>query len=143
MQIVMPALLAVGLAQILAIQILMPLKRDGVLLAASIIGATLSVVINVVCVPHLGATGSAVVLLAAESVVTGTYIVYVCRKQIVKIPVKRFLRSALLTLPSVAVCVACGHYISNPFIALAVAIPLSVGCWGILNFKELRSYIGI
>ena len=143
MQIIMPALLAVGLAQILAIQILMPLRRDGVLLRASVIGATLSVVINVACVPHLGATGSAVVLLAAESIVTATYIVYVCRHHIVKIPFGRFLRSALLTLPSVAVCVACGHYISNPFIALAVALPLSVGCWGILNFRELRSYFGI
>lgn len=143
MQIIMPALLAVGIAQILAIQILMPLKKDGVLLMASIIGAIISVAINIIFVKHLGAIGSALVLLTAESIVTGTYIVYVSRKQILKIPIKPFLRSAILTLPCIAICLICGAYISNPFIALATATLLSVGCWGVLNFKELRGYIGI
>jgi len=42
-------------------------------------------------VPHLESIGSAIVLLSAESAVTGTYIVYVLRKKIVKIPVKLFV----------------------------------------------------
>ena len=143
MQIIMPALLSVGLAQILAIQILMPLRKDNVLLVASIIGAGLSVVINILFIERLGAIGSAVVLLAAESVVTGTYIAYVGRKRLVKIPVKYFLRSALLTLPCVAICIACSELIENPYIALTTATLASVSCWGILNFRELRDYLGI
>lgn len=143
MQIIMPALLSVGLAQILAIQILMPLRKDNVLLVASIIGAALSVVINILFIERLGAIGSAVVLLSAESIVTGTYIVYATRKRLVKIPVKYFLRSALLTVPCVAICIACSELIENPYIALITATLASVSCWGILNFRELRDYLGI
>lgn len=143
MQIIMPALLSVGLAQILAIQILMPLRKDNILLVASIIGAGVSVVINIIFIERLGAIGSAIVLLAAESIVTGTYIAYVKRKRLVKIPVKYFLRSALLTLPCVAICIACSELIENPYIALTTATMASVSCWGILNFRELRGYLGI
>lgn len=143
MRIIMPALLAVGLAQILAIQILMPLRRDSILLKASIIGAAISVVINVIFVEQLGAVGSAVVLLVAESIVTATYIIYVGRHRIAHIPVRTFLRSALLTLPCAVICWVCGAYIDNAFIALISAVVLSVGCWGVLNFRELRSYVGL
>lgn len=143
MRIILPAVIMAGIAQVLAIQIIMPLKHDRILLTASAIGAAVSIVINIFVVPHLESIGSAIVLLSAESAVTGTYIVYVLRKKIVKIPVKLFVRSTLLSLPCVAICVACSHLIENPFIALGTAFVVSVACWCVINFREFRQYLGI
>lgn len=46
MQIIMPGVLFVGIAQILAIQILTPMKKDKILLIASIIGASIALILN-------------------------------------------------------------------------------------------------
>lgn len=143
MRIILPAVIMAGVAQVLAIQIIMPLKHDKVLLTASGIGAVVSIAINIFVVPHFESIGSAIVLLCAETVVTGTYIVYVLRHKIVKIPVKLFVRSALLSLPCVAICIACTHLIENPFTALGTAFGVSVACWCAINFREFRQYLGI
>ncbi len=42
MRLIMPAVLPVGIAQVLAIQVLMPMKRDRAPLTASILGAAVS-----------------------------------------------------------------------------------------------------
>lgn len=143
MRIILPAVIMAGVAQVLAIQIIMPLKHDRILLLASGIGAAVAIAINIFFVPHLHSIGSAIVLLCAETVVTGTYIVYVTRKKIVKIPIKLFVRSTLLSLPCVAICFASAHLIENPFIALGVGFTASVVVWCAINFRELRQYLGI
>ena len=61
MRIIMPVAFAVGVAQVLAIQVLMPMKKDKVLLVASIIGAVVSLLINLLVVPYIESVGSAVV----------------------------------------------------------------------------------
>lgn len=143
MRIILPAVIMAGVAQVLAIQIIMPLKHDRILLLASGIGATVAIAINIFFVPQLESVGSAIVLLSAETVVTGTYIVYVTRRKIVKIPIKLFVRSALLSLPCVAICLLAAHFIENPFIALGVGFVASVTLWCAINFRELRQYLGI
>lgn len=143
MRIILPAVIMAGVAQVLAIQIIMPLKHDRILLLASGIGAAVAIAINIFFVPQLESVGSAIVLLSAETVVTGTYIVYVTRRKIVKIPIKLFVRSALLSLPCVAICLLAAHFIENPFIALGVGFVASVTLWCAINFRELRQYLGI
>ena len=61
MRIIMPAAFAVGVAQVLAIQVLMPMKKDKVLLVASIIGAVVSLLINLLVVPYIESLPSVVV----------------------------------------------------------------------------------
>ena len=46
MRIIMPAVLSVAIAQVLAIQVLIPMKKDIVLLRASVIGAFVALVSN-------------------------------------------------------------------------------------------------
>lgn len=87
MRIIMPAAFAVGMAQVLAIQILMPMKKDRVLLMASIIGAIVSLLINLLVVPYVASVGSAVVLLCSEMVVAATYVVYVLSHRLARIPI--------------------------------------------------------
>lgn len=133
MRIIMPAAFAVGVAQVLAIQVLMPMKKDKVLLVASIIGAVVSLLINLLVVPHMKSMGSAVVLLCSEVVVTGTYMWYVLFKDLAVIPIKLTGRSVLYSLPSIVVCWECGRWINNEFVGVVGAVISAGGIWGMIQ----------
>ena len=128
MRIIMPAAFAVGVAQVLAIQVLMPMKKDKVLLVASIIGAVVSLLINLLVVPYIESVGSAVVLLCSEAVVTGAYLWYVLSHKLTLISVKTIGKSVLYSLPSVVVCWGCGRWIENEFVGVGCAFLLSLFC---------------
>lgn len=129
MRIIMPAALFVGIAQVLAIQVLAPMKKDKILFYASIIGATVSIIINIIVVPHLQSIGSAIVLLSSEIAVTTVYIVYVHHRRIVKLSVKSIVHSTLYAMPPAIVCLLCCRLIDNPILQLTVALPVSVIVW--------------
>lgn len=139
MKIIMPAILFVGIAQVLAVQALMPMRKDNILLSASIAGAIISVIINVLFVDTLGAVGSAIVLICAEGIVTVIYICYTERNKIIHLPYKELGRVLLKTLPLAFVCLACGVYITNDFISLSVAVVISVLVWAMLNKNFIKS----
>lgn len=130
MRIIMPAALFVGIAQVLAIQVLMPMKKDNVLLIASIIGASISLLINLLVVPHIAGVGSAIVLLCSEMMVTGTYVMYVLFYRLTIIPISAIWKSLLYSLPCVAVCWGCGKWITNDFLCVGCAIIIAGGLWG-------------
>ena len=113
MRIIMPAAFAVGVAQVLAIQVLMPMKKDKVLLIASIIGAVVSLLINLLVVPSVKSVGSAVVLLCSEMGVTGMYVWYVLSQELILIPIKAIGKNVLFSLPSVVICLGCPGYIRS------------------------------
>lgn len=122
MRIIMPAAFAVGMAQVLAIQVLMPMKKDKVLLVASIIGAAVSLLINLLVVPSVASVGSAIVLVCSEAVVTGTYVVYVLSKGLAWIPIKVIGKSVSYSLPCAVVCWGCGRWIENAFVGVGCAV---------------------
>lgn len=140
MRIIMPALILVGIAQILAIQVLMTLKKDRVLLVASIVGAIISVLINVIIVSKLGSVGSAVVLLSAEFVVTGIYLVYTVKLNLVKFPLKYFVKAFLLSIPCICICLLSSTVFSNEYRTLLFAVPISIIIYLLENIKTLKSY---
>lgn len=141
MQIILPAAIMVGVAQILSIQILIPMKRDKVLLVASIIGAIVSLIINMIFVPRLQAVGSAIVTLVSESVVTITYLYYVMRKRFAKLPLRSIITNILYALPTAIVCLICSYTIENPFLCLITSVVIGGGIWIALNFKTLKGYL--
>ncbi len=126
MRIIMPAAFAVGIAQVLAIQVLMPMKKDKLLLVASVIGAVVSLLINLLLVPHVGSVGSAVVLLCSEVVVTGTYVVYVLSHRLIVIPHLSIWKGLLYSLPCVIICWGCGRWIKNEFVGVFSAVILII-----------------
>ena len=125
MRIIMPAAFAVGVAQVLAIQVLMPMKKDKVLLVASIIGAVVSLLINLLVVPSVESVGSAIVLVCSEAVVTGTYVIYVLLHGLIRIHVAIIRKSVLYSLPCALVCWGCGRWIENEFVGVGCAAMLS------------------
>ena len=141
MRIIMPAAFAVGVAQVLAIQVLMPMKKDKVLLVASIIGAVVSLLISLLVVPYIESVGSAVVLLCSEAVVTGAYLWYVLSHKLTLISVKTIGKSVLYSLPSVVVCWGCGRWIENEFVGVGCAFLLSLFCLIYANRAYFRGLI--
>ena len=141
MRIIMPAAFAVGVAQVLAIQVLMPMKKDKVLLVASIIGAVVSLLINLLVVPYIESLGYAFVLLCSEAVVTGAYLWYVLSHKLTLISVKTIGKSVLYSLPSVVVCWGCGRWIENEFVGVGCAFLLSLFCLIYANRAYFRGLI--
>lgn len=138
MRIIMPALLLVGIAQIIANQILMPNKKDNVLLKVSVIGAVTAVVINITVVPHLNAIGSALVLLTSELLVTFSYLVYVQKHKMIDMHWGRFIRPILTTIPCAIVCLWAQSLSCSPFCKLLICVPLSVVIYFTLNFRNIK-----
>lgn len=69
MRIVMPLMLVGGLEQILIIQILMPARADKQVFINSILGASCSILLNLLIVSNLQSIGSSIVWFISESVV--------------------------------------------------------------------------
>ena len=138
MRIIMPAVLFVGMAQVLAVQVLTPMKQDRVLLVASIVGAVVGLVLNVSLAPFLHSLGTATVLLCSEFAVTVTYIVYVVHRRVVRIPFESLWSGIVITLPCAAVCLLCKWCINNPFLMLSTAVVGSGGCLWVAYLKLPR-----
>lgn len=140
MRILMPSLVFVGLAQIMAIQILLPLKKDDVLLYTSVAGAVVSIVINILVVPHLHSIGSAIVMLVSEFVVTAIYIIYVRKKKLVKLRWSVFGSCVLKTVPCALVCVLFQILFDHPVVVILASFVVSVLIYAALNLSEIKQY---
>lgn len=103
MRIVMPLVLVIGIAQILVIQILMPIKDDKSILINSVIGALLSVLLNILIVREMGSQGSAIVLLFSEIVVTICAAYFVYKKTGIRVPFKLLGKHLLVGIPYVVI----------------------------------------
>lgn len=121
MRIIMPAILFVGIAQVLVVQLLIPLKRDNILLKVYAISALAGLTINILTVDKIGSVGSAIVLLCAESIAASMFIIYTRMERLAKISAKSLLYSTLLSLPLVAICYLCKHMFHHHFIVLAIS----------------------
>ena len=76
----MPLMLIVGLEQILIVQILMPSRSDKQVFVNSIIGATCSILLNVLLVSKLESVGSSIVWFVSELAVMTTALYFVKQK---------------------------------------------------------------
>lgn len=141
MKIIMPALILVGIAQVLVIQVLLPMKKDKVLLVASIVGAVISVVVNILLVSKQGSLGSAIVMLSAEFVVTVIYLMYVHITALVKFPWRYFIRALVYTIPCVCVCLLSRSLISNTYLVLTVSVLCSLILYYIENRQTIKPYL--
>lgn len=69
MKLVMPTLVLIGFSNLLGIQMLIPMGKEKVVVCSEIIGAIINVILNLVMIPQLGASGAAMGTLVAESAV--------------------------------------------------------------------------
>lgn len=135
MQIIMPLILFVGFSQILAIQVLMPLQKDKLILIGSIIGATVGIISNLILSSKMESIGSAIVLLISEITVTTYYAWIVFKKKIIEFPFKPFIQNLTWSIPYVFIC-----YGSSQLFKSALLILLFAGLLSIIYFILLDQY---
>lgn len=99
MRIVMPLMIVIGYAQILVIQILIPLQKDKSILINSILGSVCGLALNILLVSHWGAIGSALVWVISELVVTISAQYYVTKYLGDRFPYKILLQNVAYHLP--------------------------------------------
>lgn len=139
MQIIMPLLLVVGVAQIVAIQVLLPLKHDSQILRASIIGAVIGVLGNLIFVAKYGSIGTAYVLLISEVVVTLYYVVYSHRKKIVLYSFSRLKKHIFNLLPYIVANLILIQQDFNNFIAVGLALCVNGLIFLLLQFFYIKN----
>ena len=139
MRIIMPAILFVGIAQVLVVQLLIPLKKDSLLLKVYIISALVGLAINIFAVPQIQSVGSAIVLLTAEGLSALLFISYVRRNRLAAFSFRSLAKSIGLSLPLIPVCYLSGLFISSSFIALAVSGLISAVIY-LLYFKYVKDF---
>lgn len=137
MQIVMPLLLVVGIAQVIAIQVLMPLKHDSQILKASIIGAVIGVLGNLILVPKYESVGTACVLLFTETVVTAYYVIYSHKHKVISYSFEMLKKHLVVLLPYVIVNVILNTLFSSSVITIIIALTIN----GVIFFLSHLFYI--
>ena len=71
MIIIMPAVVFIGISNIIGIQMLVPEGREKIVVKAALIGATVDLVLNFILIPPYASSGAAAATLAAEVCVAG------------------------------------------------------------------------
>ena len=92
MRLSMPLILIIGLEQILIIQTLMPLKEDKIILRNSILGASVSLLLNICIVKSLQSVGSTIVWAVSELTVLGFAQYFLNRHYRISLPLRQINR---------------------------------------------------
>jgi len=136
MQIIMLLVLVVGVAQILAVQVLMPLHKDKLIFTASIIGASVGVILNLLLVKKYGSIGTAIVLFVSETSVTFYFIYAVSKNKIINFPWSKFAQNFIYSAPYFFIC-----YGTTLLLNRSVPILISAGLISCIYFFLLNIYI--
>lgn len=105
MRIIMPVIVISSLAQIWVIQILIPRKKDNVVLISATIGAIVGISANLLLVKSYGAVGSAIVLLLSELCGNLYSLIYAIKNHFLEFPKDALKRLVPYTIPFILVCV--------------------------------------
>lgn len=99
MRIMMPLMLIIGYEQILVIQTLMPLKKDGAILRNSIVGAFAGLILNILLVSTFASVGASLVWIGSEVVVLCSAQYYVKKYINMGFPWCDFIKTSIIYLP--------------------------------------------
>lgn len=139
MQIIIVLLLVVGICQIIVMQIVIPRNEDNTLLKASIMGACVGIVCNIIFVKELGAIGSAIVLLVSEFSVFAFYATYLHKSHMFDIPYRKIVKQAAVGIPYVIICLGCSMADVHIVWRLATAAVLCIGYFVVLHLFILKT----
>lgn len=141
MRIVMPLMLIIGYAQILVIQILMPLQKDRAVFANSVLGAICGIILNLLLVPHWGAIGSAIVWIISEIIVTMSALYSVHKYLGYYFPIKKFIFDVIYHLPLLAIVILLSQISMTIMLTTVIAIIIFVFYVFVLQYYILKNEI--
>lgn len=118
MKVVMPAMLIVGMEQILIVQLLMPSRADKPILINCVFGAVCSVALNLLLVSKLESLGSSIVWLLSEIAVMGSALYFVRKKYPIHFGLRRNVLSHFAAFLPLAVMLHFAHGLPLSYWAL-------------------------
>lgn len=80
MIVIMPTVLLIGITSVTGVQVLIPTGRETAVFYASVAGAVVDLILNIILIPSLHATGAAIGTLAAEAVVLIVHLIVLRRE---------------------------------------------------------------
>ena len=143
MRIIMPLVIVVGIAQILAIQVLMPMSKDKIIFYASIFGAAIGIILNIILVKKYGSTGAAIVLLFSEITVTLYYIFATYKLKILDFSKISITNNFIFSIPYVFICYGIIYIFENRIYQLLFASLVSISYFLLSQIFFLKQVIAV
>lgn len=137
----MPLVFVVGYEQILVVQILTSLGKDKDILKTSIVGAVTALGLNILFVPHLYATGTAIVWVISELCVLTTAQIFVSKYVGVMFPFKSLFINVLYAMPIAVIGFAIMHFTSYHVVSLLVFSLLLIIYYIIIEFCVAKNQL--
>jgi O-antigen/teichoic acid export membrane protein len=125
-RILSPTIIVIGLANIFSLQILTPLGKDKYVMLASIAGAIVSVLTNIILIPLLDENGTAIANVVAQSVVTACTFYFAVKYLHLVIPMDVFIKSITASLPFIVIASVSRLLFTDVFIVLIISVSSSV-----------------
>lgn len=123
MMVIMPVLFIAGLNQINGSQVLLPLRKDNVLLVTSSIAAFFGILSNIILDPLWGALGTALTILCSEFMGMASGYFYSIKKSIFIFPYRNLLKHILCSTPYLLIFYLVSVFKQNVYVSLLIAIP--------------------
>jgi len=115
----------VGIAQVYAHQILLPLHQERKILFASIIGVVISLSLNFVLIPSLKQNGAAISSLATECCVTMALFYFSFKLFRLKFPIMQLVQAIISAALFLAIRYAVVQITNTPILVIALTVPVS------------------
>ncbi len=138
MRIIFLAILPVGIAYIIAKQFLLPLKKERILLIASLFGGFIAIIMNILFVKKYYSIGSSIVLLASEITVTLVYLIYIKKKSMMTIDYIAIVRIMIKSIPIIFICILSTSITSIPYMSLIISALGSVLAFVLIFKKNIK-----
>ena len=134
------SILIVGVEQILISRVLLSLNKDRAIFINSLLGVFVGIALNILFISYLKSIGSAIVLIASESIVLLSASYFARKYFEIKVIVKKIIINILLSIPALFVCVMCYIYIDyHPFILLSIGVIFILLYFFIMQYSVIRN----
>lgn len=121
LRVLMILLLPFSIDQILVLQLLMPYKKDKVILTNSVIASLAAIIAMLFLLPSRGAEGSAIVLLLSETIIMSSSMIFVYKKLDIHVPIKSLIYRLIYSIPYILIFILASN-ISNIPVSLTISI---------------------
>jgi O-antigen/teichoic acid export membrane protein len=121
-----PIILFIGLTNIFGIQILYPLGKDNLVTLSVSIGAVLSVVFNLILIPHFEHIGAAVATLISESSVFLIQLIIISKMYKISFQLRNIIQYLVATFAMILVILAIQYSVSLIWLRLLIVVPLGI-----------------
>ena len=135
MQIIMPAVILIGISNIIGMQMLITSDREKAVTIAAGAGAVTDLILNLILIPRYASSGAAAATLAAEVIVLGV-LIYASREDMSLLLKDVNIRQPGSVIAATIVSAAAVSWVklihAGPFVRLAVSAVLFFGIYAII-----------